>query len=74
MGKIVPQLVRRAPGVPHGRSFQAPALMNTLLLFLGLKGQKKVTESLKAPGGFVKFCLGRLAVPRFSSLSGCLDV
>jgi hypothetical protein len=35
---------------------------------------KNQAACLKGSFAFVKFRLGRLAAPRFSSLSGCLDV
>jgi len=35
---------------------------------------KKLDQMLKKAGNLVRFRVERLAAPRFSSLSGCLDV
>ncbi|WP_304306054.1 hypothetical protein, partial [Pseudacidovorax intermedius] len=35
---------------------------------------KKLDQMLKKAGNLVRFPVERLAAPRFSSLSGCLDV
>jgi hypothetical protein len=68
MPKIVPQ-VRLSDGGG------TPAQINNTLELLDLqKSSRKIRTCLIVRNAFAKFRGGRLAAPRFSSLSGCLDV